>query len=180
MRPTRLRRHGSAGPRSHRITAGVVLLAFGSLVALPVLPWVMGIVGDVQHSYTPEVPTTNRGTYVVTAKGAMQLFAWYVDPGEMPVDAPTLAPGDVQQIAVVQKVFAEPSDYRLFDLSRGTVVDWLSVSRSDGALELDPGPLGAGDYEVLVPTDGMFGGSTLHFFRLASDPAAGVTQQTGG
>jgi hypothetical protein len=156
--------------RRHRLntaTVGLgVSLLLGSLVILPVLPWTMGIVTDVKHVYTPSVPEENRGAYLVTPQGAMQLYAWYVEPAIFPGDAPTLDADAIRSIVVVQKQFAAPEDYRLFNLTAGRPIAWQSARTQAMHLTLTPAPLPAGDYVLVVPTDSMFGGQTQHYFRL--------------
>jgi hypothetical protein len=38
-------------------------------------------------------------------------------------------------------------------------------------LTLSPPALGAAEYALIVPTDDMFGGETVHFFRVSSQEA---------
>jgi hypothetical protein len=139
----------------------------GSVAILPALPWVMGIVTDAQHVYTAEVPHENRGAYLVTDRGVMQLFTWYVQPEGFPRDAPTLSAGSVREIAVVQKVFDEQNRYQLIDLTANRSVAFGSSSRDGMRLTLRPeGGLVPAEYLLVVPLDGMFGGQSWHYFRI--------------
>ncbi len=153
------------------VGAGVSFL-FGALLLLPILPWTMGIVTDAKHVYTNQVPEENRGTYLVTRKGAMQLYNWYIQPPEFPGDAPTLDSADIESIEIVQKQFSPVSDYRLFRLAEGDETGGqeaplVETSRRTMHLVLSPGAaLQTGRYMLIVPMDSMFGGSTLHFFEL--------------
>ena len=149
------------------VGAGATVL-LGSIAILPILPWVMGIVTDARHVYTDSVPVDNRGAYLVTEDGAMQLFTWHVQPEGFPRDAPTLAVGSIRAATVVQKQFAETGSYRLLNLSTGQPVDWGSSSADGMQLTLRPAEqLPSGEYLFIVPSDGMFGGNSMHYFRLA-------------
>ena len=142
----------------------------GSVAILPILPWAMGIVTDARHVYTATVPLDNRGAYLVTDDGVMQLFTWHVQPEGFPADAPTLELGSVRAATIVQKQFAEPNSYRLLNLTTGQSVEWGSSAADGMHLTLRPaGELPPGEYMLIVPSDGMFGGNSLHYFRL--DPA---------
>ncbi|MDQ6766024.1 MAG: hypothetical protein M3Z22_07995 [Verrucomicrobiota bacterium] len=148
----------------------------GAIVMLPILPWTMGIVGNVKHVYTPSLPATNEGAYVITDAGVMQLYAWYVEPSSFPPDAPTLDAGAICAVAVVQKQFDDVAQYQLIDLGHDKLVAWSRVSHQSGRLTLvPPRPLPPGEYEFVRATDSMFGGTTLHYFRLAAAPPAGLT-----
>ena len=139
----------------------------GSIAILPILPWVMGIVTDAKHVYTPTVPAENRGAYLVTDDGAMQLFTWHVQPDGFPSDAPTLEPDRIRAATIVQKQFAEPDSYRLLNLTTGQTVEWASSAVDGMQLTLRPaGELPPGEYLFIVPSDSMFGGNTVHYFRL--------------
>jgi hypothetical protein len=145
---------------------GVTAL-LGSIAILPVLPWVMGIVADARHVYAAEIPQDNRGAYLVTDRGVMQLFTWYVEPDEFPRDAPTLPEGSVREIAVVQKVFDDQDRYQLIDLTDNRAVGFASSSKEGMRLTLRPdGALVTGEYLLVVPLDGMFGGQSWHYFRI--------------
>jgi hypothetical protein len=159
------------GRRRRLVTrAGVgigVTALLGSIAILPALPWAMGIVTDARHVYAAEVPPDNRGAYLVTDRGVMQLFTWYVQPDAFPRDAPTLAPGSVREIAVVQKVFDDQDRYQLIDLTTNRSVAFGSSSTAGMRLTLRPdGALAAGEYLLVVPLDGMFGGQSWHYFRV--------------
>lgn len=156
--------------RRKRITqwgvgAGVTLL-FGLLVSLPILPWAMGIVTDVKHVYIDQLPADNRGAYLMTRQGVMQLFAWYIEPEEFPQDAPVLDAASIQSIAIVQKQFDPPENFQLYNLNTNQIIPWQSFQQNGMQLILSPGQLAPGDYELAVPTDSMFGGNTMHFFTL--------------
>jgi hypothetical protein len=145
---------------------GVAAL-LGSIAILPALPWIMGIVTDARHVYAAELPRDNRGAYLVTDRGVMQLFTWYVQPDGFPRDAPTLPEGSVREIAVVQKAFDDQDRYQLIDLTANRSVAWASSSRDGLRLTLRPdGALAAAEYVLVVPLDGMFGGQSWHYFRI--------------
>jgi hypothetical protein len=157
-----------AAPRGRRrATTAAVIALFASISSLPFLALAMGLTSQsVRSSWTATVPPENRGAYIVTSSGAMQLFDWYIEPDDFPGDAPTLDPTAVERIAVVQKQHVDPASYRLVHLTTNTVVGWASSSLDGMQLTLVPPPLAPGDYELIVPTDDMFGGSTSDFFRL--------------
>lgn len=162
--PARVRRRRLLTRLGVGIGATVLL---GSITILPILPWVMGIVTDARHVYTATVPPDNRGAYLVTKDGVMQLFAWHVQPEGFPADAPTLELGTVRAATIVQKQFGVPDSYRLLNLTTGESVEWASSGADGMHLTLRPaGELPPGDYMLIVPSDGMFGGNTLHYFRL--------------
>lgn len=146
--------------------SSAALILLGSVAILPVMPWTMGIVGNVKHVYTTSVPEENRGAYLVTDQGAMQLFSWYVEPSDFPDDAPTLDLSSMQSIAIVQKQLSEPEDYRLYNLDTNQAIPWERSYKKDIQLYLSPEKLSAGNYMLIVPTDSMFGGKTVHYFRL--------------
>ena len=148
------------------VAAGATVL-LGSVAILPILPWVMGIVTDARHVYTDFVPADNRGAYLITDDGVMQLFAWHVQPDGFPSDAPTLEPDSIRAATIVQKQFAEPDGYRLLNMTTGQRVEWASSATEGMHLTLRPaGELPPGEYLLIVPSDGMFGGNSLHYFRL--------------
>ncbi|MEA2623737.1 MAG: hypothetical protein QOH61_2647 [Chloroflexota bacterium] len=151
-----------------RVGVGVGATALlGSIAILPALPWVMGIVTDARHVYAAEVPQDNRGAYLVTDQGVMQLFTWYVQPDEFPRDAPTLPQGSVREIAVVQKLFDDQSRYQLIDLTTNRLIALASGSKVGMRWTMRPdADLAAAEYLLVVPLDGMFGGQTWHYFRV--------------
>ncbi len=152
---------------SHLIVGVGATVLLGSIAILPILPWAMGIVTDARHVYTAAVPTDNRGAYLVTDQGAMQLFTWHVEPDGFPADAPTLEAVSIQAAVVVQKQFAEPDSYQLINLTTGQRVGWASSAVDGMQLTLRAaGDLPPGEYVLIVPSDGMFGGSSVHYFRL--------------
>jgi hypothetical protein len=156
--------------RRRRIArTGVVMgatLLLGAVAALPLMPWPMGIVADAQHVYIDAVPAENKGAYLVSEDGVMQLYTWRVEPADFPGDAPTLDSGTIEAIAIVQKQYDPPADYFLFDLTTNQAIPWQQSGEQDGRLVLQPPSLSAGDYMLVVPTDSMFGGKTWHYFRL--------------
>lgn len=158
IRPARLRRYSIAG--------GIVFL-LGSVAVLPLLPWFMGIVTDVRHSYTATLPEENRGAYLITDEGVMQVFTWRIDPVRFPEDAAVLPEGAIEQIAVVQKRFDPPENHRLYRDNDREPIPWADSKQDGTQLLLTPAePLGPGRYELTVPTDSMYGGFTRHFFRI--------------
>ncbi len=159
--PTRRRRIDAIA------TVGAALFIFGALISLPIMPWAMGIVRDVKHVYISYLPTDNDGAYLMTERGVLELYEWYVEPDDFPSDAPTLQAASVHSIAIVMKQFAAPDQYILVNGTTGEQIRWGEVSQKGTQLFLTPDiPLGPGQYEMQVPTDGMFGGSTYHYFVL--------------
>lgn len=158
--------------RRHKIaTWGVssgALALLGLVMILPVLPWVMDIVKDAQHIYTETIPEENRGTYLLTNEGVMQLYTWKVDPPTFPSDAPTLSVRDLEGIVIIQKQFDVPENYRLYNIDSHQPIDWQLTEQEDSMhLRLVPSEdIGAGEYMLIVPTDSMFGGHDTHYFRL--------------
>jgi hypothetical protein len=156
--------------RRRRITAmGVGVSAvsiFGLIAILPVLPWTMGIVTQAKHVYTANLPEENRGVYLVTDNGVMQLYTWRIEPSDFPPDAPTLNKDSVHSIVVIQKQFDPPDDYLLYNVAKNEKINWQGYSEKDNQLQLTPGALEDGDYMLQVPTDSMYGGKTYHYFHL--------------
>ncbi len=153
-------------PRINLTVVGVVFI-FGVLLSLSILPWAMGIVKDVKHVYIPSLPTDNDGAYLMTDQGVMELFEWYIEPDDYPTDAPTLQAANVHSIAIVMKQFDVPEHYVLVNGSTGEQIRWGEISQKGTQLMLTPAaPLEPGEYELTVPTDGMFGGDTYHYFTL--------------
>lgn len=146
-------------------TVGGATAIFGALIMLSVLPWAAGIVKDVKHVFIPSLPTDNEGAYLMTDQGVMELFEWYLEPDDFPEDAPTLQASSVHSVAIVMKQFDLPEHYVLVNGTTGDVIRWGSVSKEGTQLILTPAaPLPPGEYELTAPTDGMFGGSTYHYF----------------
>lgn len=138
----------------------------GTVALLPAVPWAMGIVGDVQHVYTEAVPAENRGAYLVTERGVVQLYSWSVEPPSFPADAPTLEAVGLRELVVVSKQFEAADRYRLYEVGGGRI-DWTRASTSGTQLTLRPArALGPGAYQLVVPTDSMYGGYTWQYFRL--------------
>lgn len=166
----------SAVAWKRRRFAAIFVGMFGAVAVLPALPWLMGIVGDVRHSYTPTVPAENKGAYLVTGDGAMELFAWDIDPGDFPRDAPTLDARKVDQIVVVQRAFDAVDRYVLYDLDAHRRVPWANTGVDGNELRLRwAGTLDAGRYLLLAPTDSSFGGVRRHYFRIRQDRQDGRT-----
>ncbi len=143
-----------------------VLGIFGALAVLPVLPWTMGIVTNVKYSYTDTVPADNEGAYLVTDKGAMELYPWEVEPEDFPPDAPSMPLGSVHEIVVVQKVFDDVSKYQLYNLDTESLIPWAGSSTDGTELTLHPRELPGGEYVLVVPSSGMFGGESMDYFRV--------------
>ncbi len=153
-------------PRISLTIAGVLII-FGALVSLSIMPWAMGIVGNVKHVYIPTLPKDNDGAYLMTDQGVMQLYSWYIEPDDYPSDAPTLQATNIHSIAIVMKQFDAPEHYILMNGTTGEQIRWGAVSKQGTQLILTPlNPLSPGEYELVAPTDGMFGGDTYHYFIL--------------
>lgn len=145
---------------------GGLLTIFALLASLPVLPWVMGIVTDMQHTLITELPEDNKGAYLLLDQGVMQLYTWRVEPVEYPTDAPLLEKDSLHAVAVVQKQFDPIDNFLLYNLTTGERFYWPEAEQSGTQLRLETGPLPPGDYMLVVPTDSMYGGNTYHYFRL--------------
>ncbi|MDQ2807682.1 MAG: hypothetical protein M3Z04_12365, partial [Chloroflexota bacterium] len=142
--------------------AGVLL---GSVAILPAVPWVMGIVTDAKHVYINAVPTDNKGTYLITNKGVMELFAWSEEPEVFPSDAPTLQPDDISSIAVVQNQFDTYDKYQLYEMNTETQMTLQDGHAQGHELTFKlGGTLTPGQYMMVVPSDSMYGGEIWNFF----------------
>jgi|GEM_PF-125587 len=160
----------SLAHRRKRVTTwgvgfGVVTL-LGLVASLPVLPWTMGIVTSAKHVYIDQVPEENRGFYLLTDQGVMQIFTWNLEPGEFPNDAPSLEAHSIRSMAVVQKLFDQPENYRLYNLTEDHQIPWQSTHSHGMQLYFQPQSLSPGEYMFVAPTDSMYGGKTWHYFRL--------------
>lgn len=152
--------------RSLRVGLGAGVL-LGSVAILPAVPWVMGIVTDAKHVYINAVPTDNKGTYLITNKGVMELFAWNEEPEVFPGDAPTLQTGDIRSIAVVQNQFDTYDKYQLYDMNTETQVTLQGATVQGHELAFNLGrPLTPGQYMMVVPSDSMYGGEIWNFFKI--------------
>lgn len=148
------------------VGVGVVTI-FGALSLLPILPWTMNIVTDAVHVYIEEVPEENKGVYLTTDDGVMQLYTWRIPPERFPEDAPTLDADNIQEIVVNYKHFSPADQYQLYEVNTRKHIDWTDAWQEGSHLTLIPSkPLQSGDYMLIVPTDSMFGGNTTHYFHL--------------
>lgn len=168
--PDRSRTLRRPGARRFFVVLGVL---FGAMAVVPLLPLAAGTTGDVRYSYMSKVPRQNRGTYLVTDRGALQLFAWNLPLARFPDDAAVLAAASVREVAVVQKALSEPSSYVLVDFDHRRPVPWGAVRSDQGRgaegslLTLRPArPLDTGRYLLVVPNDSSFGGVTENYFAL--------------
>ena len=89
-----------------------------------------------------------------------------LEPEDFPTDAPILDASAIQSIAVVQKQFDNPENYQLYSLDSNELIRWKSFQKKDMQMIFDPGLLPPGDYELVTPTDSMFGGNTTEYFTL--------------
>ncbi len=142
-------------------------MLLGSVAILPAVPWVMGIVTDAKHVYISAVPTDNKGTYLITNKGVMELFTWNEEPEVFPSDGPTLQTGDISSIAVVQNQFDTYDKYQLYDMNTETQVTLQDGHAHGHELTFNLGrPLTPGQYMMIVPSDSMYGGEIWNFFKI--------------
>ncbi len=143
----------------------VLVAAFGFMALLPVLPFLMGLVGDVQQNvYVSELPPGAVGDFMVTPKGIMPLYEWYMPLQSAPNDAPVLQTGEAQQVIIFQKQTYPPEDYQLYTLETGERIPWAGSQRTYGQITLTAPLLMPGSYMLVVPTNGMFGGEIYHYF----------------
>jgi hypothetical protein len=148
------------------LTAGVLLLLLIGFLSIPFLPWVMGIVGDVpEHVYLAELPQVN-GAYLITDQGVLPLFTWYMPTEEIPEDSPVLDGSQVQSVIVIQAQHFSPEQYQLIDMERDQQIQWISATFEGKQARLVAERLLPGDYMLIQPTTGMFGGSHYFYFRI--------------
>jgi hypothetical protein len=144
-----------------------VTTILGLVAVLPLMPVYMGIWNKPFKSvYIQQVPDENNGVYMITDQGVMQAYSWSIQPDDFPSDSPALDYTSVQKFVVVSKVFDDPQNYTLFNITTGEQIRWMSISQQGVELTLDPGPLQPGQYELDTPTDSMFGGDTYQYFTL--------------
>ncbi len=150
----------------------VLVVLFGVLFVLPYLPYLSGMVTDVQQNvYFQDLPDDAVGDYLATTKGYMPLFEWYMPLQAAPRDAPTLEMGELQQMVVFQKVLFQQDDYMLYQLETGDRMLWMGSDSLPRRINLQPGMLLPGSYMLIIPTNGMFGGNVYHYFRIDSGQA---------
>lgn len=142
------------------------LLVIAAILSVPLMPWIMGIVGSTPQGYLEALPLENRGAYLLTTRGFVELFEWHILFTELPEETPVFNSSDLQYVAVVQKQFSLPDAYQLINLENGAYISWQSSQEKDRQLILDPGPLPPGEYLFIRDTDDMFGGVTYHYFRV--------------
>ncbi len=144
--------------------AGVLL---GAVAILPAIPWTMGIVTDAKHVYIDAVPADNKGTYLITDNGVMELFAWYEEPQEFPSDAPALHTDDVSAITVVQNQFDTYDKYQLYNMSTQAQINLKDAKVQGHQLTFQlGGALTPGEYMMVVPSDSMYGGEIWNYFQV--------------
>ncbi len=150
----------------------VLVVLFGTLFVLPYLPWISGMVSDVQQNvYFQDLPDDAVGDFLVTSQGYMPLFDWYMPLQAAPRDAPVLELGQLEQVIVFQKVLFPQDEYHLYQLETGSRVPWMDSQPLARKIILEPGMLMPGSYMLIIPTNGMFGGEIYHYFRVGGPNA---------
>ncbi len=153
--------------------AGVFLI----LLSVPVLPWLIGVPTGItaEQPVMDTLPDKGRGAYLEVSDGGtnqlLKLFSWSVQPGSVPEEASQIHPEHFQGIFISQKGLDDPGRYLLFDLDRNaTVLLEPEIVSFQTQLRLVPAePLAPGNYQLAIPTGGMFAGTEYFYFQL--DPA---------
>jgi hypothetical protein len=151
--------------RAIGVSLGILLL-LATFVALPVVAWAMGIVAEAQHALMERIPQNNPGTYLLTEQGALPLYDWYMPMTRLPPDAASLEVQSLRILVVATRRSHSSQAYILYDLGRQAPLTWQSSRQEGRQLFLQPPPLQAGDYLLIVPTEDLLGGNTYHYFRL--------------
>ena len=151
--------------RSSFVIAGAFTILI-VLMASVIVPWIFGVVEDAQHVYQEDVPEENRGVYIITEAGVIQLFNWQLPLMALPDDAPVVDAESFQALSIVMKQIEPANSYQLFEMETGDLVSWQNAWRDGRQLLLDPGSLSAGDFMMVIPTDDLFGEKTYHYFRI--------------
>src|SRR5690349_1055366 len=82
--------------RINRVTTIIgVTVIVGCLLAIPVMPLIMNILGPIKSSYAHTVPKDAEGAFLATPHGKMELFPWSFPLNDFPSDAPVLARGAI-------------------------------------------------------------------------------------
>lgn len=111
----------------------------------------------------------HSGTY---QSNLVQLLA-VSEPGAVPSDnAPHFKPNDIQSILVQSAALGEPSDYVVYR-DDTNINEELKFDRQPGGKVLLLTPhlvrLQPGAYQMIIPADGMFGGSTFFQFYVDAE-----------
>ena len=91
----------------------------------------------------------------------------YIVPFVLVYQPALVMQGSVHEIVVVQKVHDEVSKYQLYNLDTEVLLQWASSAEDGTELTLHfAGDLQGGEYVLVVPSSGMFGGESLNYFRV--------------
>ena len=166
----RLRPRKERYPHRGLVAGGAGTLLF-ILVALPLLPWLANLNGDVHYSYSsPLAEESIGGSFVDTPRGSMQLYPWADVQDTFPSDAPVLGRRQIRSLTVMQRGLDTPSAYRLYDLTTGGQVALHSqVDTGRQMISLRAaGSLPPGRYMLSTPKQGMFGDREYEYFVVAA------------
>jgi hypothetical protein len=174
------RRNGRPGRYRTRVS-----IAIGSigllLVSLPFVPALAGIgSSSVRYSYQSRLTPEVTGQFLSTPRGTVKLFSWGDPQGSYPRDALRLHASDVGALVVRAAAVDDPTAYRLFDLSGGSVP--LRVVRAmPTSLRLVPtGALQPGRYAFVATHEGMFGGRDYAYLTIVGAGEATTPIAAGG
>lgn len=154
--------------RLHRVLTLIgVTIIFGSLLAIPVLPFVMNILGPIKSSYTATVPKDADGAFLVTPHGQMELFPWSFPLNDFPGDAPALARSAIHGLMIQQNSLDFWQKYSLYNYdSQQGVPLRLARSTATRYYLLPVHPLRSGRYLLLMPAAGSFGDQVWCYFAV--------------
>ena len=160
--------------------AGLGLLLLVGLLALSLVPSVLGIVAKAQHALVESMPENDAGAYLLTDQGALPIYNWRMPMSKLPPDAAALEVGRLRSLVIVGQQVHSETAYVLYDLGRQHTVAWRSIHQQGRQLYLQPSSLPPGDYLLIVPTEDVFGGNTYHYFRLVPDASAATILEHPG
>lgn len=168
-RPVTLRRRVR-----RRLAMLLSVAAFVAAVVLTSLPLLTHTAGPASAPFTPSVPLQNKGVYLQTTSGVLQLFSWTDPRDSFPSDAPTLPQGSVRQVVVVQNAFDSPGSYLLYRYGSAGAVPWQVSQVTGHRLDLVPTQLPPGRYLFLSRTDDSFAENTYQYFVVAASSGGGA------
>ena len=162
-----VRRQGRTSRIGRILTIIGVTLIFGSLLAIPVMPLIMNILGPIKSSYAHTVPKDAEGAFLATPHGKMELFPWSFPLNDFPGDAPVLARAAIHGLLIQQNGLDFWQKYSLYNYdSERAVALRLARSGPDRYYLVPRRPLAAGRYVLLMPASGSFGDQIWCYFAV--------------
>lgn len=158
---------GRYGRLQRLLTIAGMTIIFGCLLSIPVLPFVMNILGPIKSSYAHAVPKDAEGAFLITPRGQMELYPWSFPLNDFPGDAPTLARGAIHGLLIQQNGLDFWQKYSLYNFdTEGAVALRLARTGPDRYYLAPTHPLATGRYLLLMPESGSFGDQIWCYFAV--------------